>query len=604
MFGYMGLILKINLTKGLIEKEPFNDIFSRSLLGGNGFAAKLIYDLVPQNTDAFSEDNCVVFSAGPFTNTPVWGANRGHLATISPLTGLFIDSNIGGAFPSMMKKAGFDAVVISGKSPKPVYLVIEDTTAVIKDASFLWGTDTDQANKLLREKEGKDIETAVIGPAGENGVLYASVMGSGNRLSTAGRGGIGAVLGAKNCKAVVSKGSSKNEIADATELKRYLKIHLSDLLEKAKPISTIGTPILMKKNNARGMLGTRNNNRETFEKVDLISGEHIAKHYLKNRTACKGCPVGCGKTVSVPHGEFADKQVKMPEYETLYALGSMLENSDIVSIFNGNAMCDQMGLDTISFGLTLAFLLECIDKGMVGKRDLGMDVTFGDNIPLAKIIQDTAHRKGIGQHLALGSEKLAKQFGPDVQKFLYSVKGLEIAGHSARGQRHLGLAYATSNRGGSHQDARPQYPDDTSDPGFEKQPAFCISSQHNSTIGDSLVICRFVSERVFGAHLSVDLVKLINLVTGWDMDLDELNTIAERIYNLERMINVKQGADRRLDTLPYKITHQSIPDGPLKGRYCPQTELDKMLDQYYHLRGWDENGIPNREKLSQLGIDC
>ncbi len=602
MFGYMGQMVKINLSNGSIEKKQLNNNFTRKYLGGNGFAAKLIYDSVPKNVDAFSEENCVVFAVGPFNNTPVWGSGRGHIATISPLTNLFFDSNFGGAFPSLMKKTGFDAITITGKSNTPVYIKIENNDVMIKDASFLWGNDTEKTAQILYETEGREIETAIIGPAGENGVLYANVMCSGTRLSTAGRGGIGAVLGAKNCKAIVVNGSMTVDVSNRSMLKAHLKTLLPGLLEKAKPLSKMGTPALMKVNNSRGMLGTRNNKTERFDKINLISGEYILENYSQKSTACKGCPVGCGKIVAVPHGNFANQHVKMPEYETLYAMGTMLENSDIVSIFNGNTMCDQMGIDTISFGVTLSFLIECIETGIIDKNELNIDLAFGNKIPLAQLAKETAYKNGMGKYLAMGSERLSKQLGGDSFKLLHSVKGLEIAGHSARGQRHLGLAYATSTRGGSHQDARPQYLDDTVDPGFDDQQDFCISSQHNSTIGDSLIMCRFLSERAFGAHLSDELVKTIHYVTGWEIGLKELNTTAERIYNLERLINIGRGADRRQDTLPYNVTHNPIPDGPVKGRYCPQEALDKMLENYYKKRKWNKNGVPTPEKLLELDI--
>jgi aldehyde:ferredoxin oxidoreductase len=351
-----------------------------------------------------------------------------------------------------------------------------------------------------------------------------------------------------------------------------------------------------------GKLGTRNNTRETFEYANDISGEFIEKTYKQKDTACRGCPVACGKLVSVPEGTFAGQSVKIPEYETIYALGAMMDNRDIVSIFNSNEMCEQMGIDTISMGITLAFVAESIEKGVASPKELGATIPFGNGEQLPELIKLTALKQGIGEFLALGSERLAANFGDESRKFLYSVKGMEIAGHSARGLRSTGLNYATATRGGSHHDGRPNYREE-GDPGFAGQPQYCVQSQNYTTLGDSLVMCRFIIERSFGPLWGDEsLSEVINYVTGWDTNLEEIKMIGERIYNLERLINVKRGVNRSRDTLPYRVMHEPIPDGPAKGRYCPEDTLQSMLDEYYRLRGWDKEGIPTDEKLAELGI--
>jgi aldehyde:ferredoxin oxidoreductase len=605
MHGYMGKILSINLSNGEIDLECFGEDFARSLLGGNGFAVKLIYDLVPTMAEPLSEDNVVVFASGPFSGTPVWGAGRGHLASLSPLTGIFFDSNFGGDFASMMKMTGFDVIVVSGKASSPVYVSIRDDEVSLKSADDLWERSTGETHRLLREREGNGIESAVIGPAGERGVLYANVICSGSRISAAGRGGIGAVLGSKRLKGIAVSGTREVDTADHDRLIEYLQNLFYDLREKTQALSSIGTPVLIKMINERGKLGTHNNRRETFSGADAISGELISERYKQKNTACQGCPIACGKLVAVPHGDFGGRIVKMPSYGTLYSLGSMLDNDDVVSIFNGSAMCDAMGMDTISFGVSLAFLAECFERGIVTERDLGMGVSFGEFEHLSAIVKKTALREGaIGKLLSVGSERMAEQIGHHSDQFLYTVKGLEIAGHSARGLRHMGLGYATGTRGGSHHDTRPIYyaTDPEIDPGFEHQPEYCINSQHNTAIGDSLVMCRFLHERAFGAHLSNSIIPLVQHVTGWDIDLEELKTIGERIYNLERIINVNRGINRSKDTLPYRVMNEPIPDGPSQGWCCSREELDGMLDRYYRLRGWDERGIPTDSKIVELGL--
>ena len=603
MNGYMETILKIDLTSGSIEKKSLDPALARMFLGGNGFAAKFIHDFVPPTADPLSEENIVVFATGPFTGSPVWGTGRGHLASLSPQTGMFCDSNFGGDFASMLKRSGFDAVIISGRAPAPVYVSIHDGDTFIRDAKDLWGKSTGDTHRMLVEREGTRVESAVIGPAGENGVVFAGIMCSGSRVSTAGRGGIGAVLGAKNCKGIVVAGTEKTVIADPDALRSCLKTVQSDVRKKAEALSSMGTPFLVEVINARGMLCTRNNTRETFDHADAISGETIRENYQKKSVACRGCPVACGKIVSVPQGAFSGRDVKMPEYETLYAMGSMLDNDDIVSIFNGNAMCDEMGMDTISFGVTLAFLAECVERDIIGEEELKEKISFECWENLSEIAEKTALREdGIGRLLALGSERLSGLLGRASYKLLYSRQGLEMAGHSARGLQGMGLAYATSTRGGSHHDARPNYVDAETDGGFDDQAQYGIDSEHNTAIGDSLVICRFIQERAFGVRPTDAYIPALRSVTGWDIDLGELKDIGERIYNLERIINVKRGANRSTAMLPYRVMHEPVPDGPCRGRYVPKAQLDGMLDSYYRLRGWDRNGVPLDGTLSRLGL--
>lgn len=606
MYGYFGTILKVNLSSGEIQRETFDEDFARTFLGGNGFAAKIIYDTVPADADPFSEHNAVVFALGPLNGTPVWGTSRGQVASISPLTGYFADSNFGGDFTAMLKKTGVDAVVIYGKAPSPVYLFLDGDTVTIKDAQDLWGKSTGETQALLVEKEGKGVESASIGPAGENGVLYACVMGSGRRVSAAGRGGIGAVMGSKNFKALVVRGERTIEVANPEALKAYLKSRFPILRDNTKAFTKTGTPILVNMINSMGKLCTHNNTRETFEYANDISGELIEEQYKQKNTACYRCPVACGKLVHVPHGEFAGQSVKMLEYESIYALGSMLDNRDVVSLFNANTMCDEMGMDTISMGVTISFVAECLEKGIISSEELGMPVMFGEGDPVPELVRLTAKKEGIGELLALGSKRLAERWGKDSWKMLYAVKGLEIAGHSARGIRSLGLGYATSTRGGSHHDARPNYIEPDGDPGFEGQAERCFHSQNHTAFGDSLVVCRFIQERGFGTGfgslLDESILDVMRPITGWDLDMAEINAMGERIYNLERLINVKRGVERSQDTLPYRVMNEPISDGPSKGRYCPEEALQKMLDEYYQLRGWDSQGKPTSEKLSELRL--
>ncbi len=602
MCGHQGKLLKVNLSDGHVEEESYSADYAEMFLGGNGFAAKMIYDSVPADVEPFDPGNAVVFTVGPLTDTPVWGSSRGHMASISPLTGFFFDSNYGGQFAVAQKRAGYDAILVKGSSSEPVYIAVTDQGAEIRSAASLWGRSTEETIEALQSQAGEGAICGSIGPAGENRVLFANVVFGGKRTGVAGRGGLGAVMGAKNLKAVVVKGSKRTQVADRDSLTKVLKARYPFLRKNTAPFKTLGTPFLVHLINSLGLLGTRNNAGEVFPHARDISGEFMREKYWERNTACYGCPVACGKMVHVRRGEYAGKTVKMPEYETLYAFGSMMDNRDLDCIIEANHLCSLMGVDTISMGVTLAFVAECLDKGIIKEQDLVGRVVFSNGESFTELIRKTASRQGIGHLLAMGSARMAKVVRGDAHRCLYEVKGLEIAGHSARGLRNMSLSYAVSTRGGSHHDGQPNYLAVDPDPGFAAQPQFIFRNNAFTAVGDSLVLCRFIAARGFGTPLNEDMAKLVNGVTGWKLNLKDLERIGERIYNLERLINVRRGVSRKDDTLPLRAMSEPIPDGPLKGRFCPPKDLDAMLDTYYELRGWTPEGIPTDGKLKELGL--
>jgi aldehyde:ferredoxin oxidoreductase len=602
MYGHQGKVLRVNLCDGRIEEESYGSDYAKRFLGGNGFAAKMICDSVPADADPLGPENAVVFTVGPLTDTPVWGSSRGHMASISPLTGFFCDSNFGGQFAIAQKRAGYEAIFVKGSASEPVYLSVSDQGVEIRSAARFWGKSTEGTIEGLQEQAGEGAICGAIGPAGENGVLFANVIFGGKRSGIAGRGGLGAVMGAKNLKAVVVSGSKRTAVADRDSVTNVLKERYPFLKKNTAPFKTLGTPFLVHLINSLGCLGTRNNAEEVFAHAGDISGELMREKYWDRNTACYGCPVACGKMVRVRKGAYAGMTVKMPEYETLYAFGPMMDNRNLDSIIEANHLCSLMGMDTISMGVTLAFAAECLDKGVLKEQDLGARVSFSDGESLMELIRKTAVRQGIGHLLAMGSARLAKIFGKDSHQYLYAVKGMEIAGHSARGLRNMSLSYAVATRGGSHHDGRPNYLAVDPDPGFGPQPQLIFRNNAFTAVGDSLVLCRFIAERGIGTPLNDDMVRLVNGVTGWNLSLQELEKIGERIYNLERLINVRRGVSRKDDVLPFRVMSEPIPDGPVKGRFCPPKDLDAMLDRYYELRGWTREGIPKDEKLKELGL--
>ncbi len=605
MKGYGGRILSLDLTSGGSRVEALEEPAARALLGGNGLAARLLLDRVPAGVDAFDPANAVVFSVGPITDTTIPGNSRALVATKSPLTGLFFDSTFGGRFPATLKRTGFDAVLISGRAERPSYLVVDEGGARVEPAHELWGRTTRDAVGAIVAREGADADAIAIGPAGEHRVRFAAMAHYWkNREGVAGRGGIGAVLGAKNLKAVVVKGARKTEVADPAALKALVDQTREPVKTGTQALSTFGTPFLVGPINALGGLGAYNLRQETFAEARAVGGEEMKAHYHDRDTTCLKCPVACGKQYAIVEGEFAGTKAKMPEYETIFALGPMLGIGNPEALILANDLCDLLGMDTISMGVTLAFVAEALERGWLTAADVGVPFGWGDWRGMLTLVEQTARREGFGARLAEGAWRLAESVHPEGTRLVYAVKRLELPAHSARALKGLSIGYATATRGGSHHDTRPtpQYAAGFDRRGTKDKPAFAIRSQHFTAVGDSLVMCRFTSERGFGLFLGEPYAAMVRAVTGWDVTVDELERVGERIVNLERLFNVREGVGRAADVLPWKVMHEPIVDGPSAGMFCPPDELDAMLDEYYRLRGWSRDGIPDPSRLAHLQI--
>jgi aldehyde:ferredoxin oxidoreductase len=605
MKGYGGRILHVDATSGRSRVDPVPETFARGLLGGNGFAARLLLDHVPAGIDAYDAANAVVFAVGPVTDTSVPGNSRACVAAKSPLTGLFFDSTFGGRFPATLKRTGFDAVVITGRAAEPVYLRVTEAGVEVKPARALWGLTTRETVHAIQGVEGADTDVMAIGPAGEHLVRFAA-MGTywKNREGFAGRGGIAAVLGSKNVKAVAVAGTRKTEVADAALLRKLLDERREPLTTGTKALSTYGTPFLVKPINTLGALGAYNLRQETFAEALAISGEEMHAHYHARDTTCLKCPVACGKQYEIRDGELQGVHAKMPEYETIFAFGSMLGNAHAGSLAKANDLCDLLGMDTITMGVTLAFLCEALERGWLSERELGLPFGWGDWRGMLRLVEMTATREGFGDRLAEGAWRLAESVHPEGTRFVYAVKRLEMPAHSARALKGMSIGYATASRGGSHHDTRPtpQYAQGYDRRSPDGKPEFAARSQHFTAVDDSLVVCRFTSERGFGLYVEEPYARMVRAVTGWDMTVDELEQVGERVINLERLFNVREGVRRRDDVLPWRVMHEPIPDGPSAGMHCPPEELSMMLDRYYALRGWDGDGVPTPERLASLGL--
>jgi aldehyde:ferredoxin oxidoreductase len=605
---YGGRILHVHLDEGENEIEAIDPADARRFLGGNGFAAKAVHEHVPVDADPFNPENVLAFTIGPMNGTPFQSTSRGVVGFISPQTNGFFDSTFGGTFPRAQKTTGFEAVVLHGSADDLSYVHVDENGAEVVPAADLAGLDTYETCARVRSRvaEGDDenVHAIAAGPAGENLVRFACLLhDSEMREGVAGRGGAGAVLGSKNIKAVtVEEGEFRPDPVAESDLRSLAGGRMGPLMAETEMLQEYGTSGLVNPINEMGKLGRRNNRVEQAPNADAeaISGERLREAYVTEDTTCANCAVACGKHVTVEGEGVTD--AKIPEFESLFATATMPDVFDIERVITANDRCDRLGMDSISWGVTVAFARECYEGGLLS--DESPHLTFGDADGLVELARQTAHREGFGDRLAEGSFRLAAELDDAADRYLHGVKGLEFAAHSPRGLKGMSIGYATATRGGSHHDTRPtlQY-DGEHDETTEGTPEFAARTQHFTALGDSLTQCRFVSEAGWGKRVTGRYRDAINAATGWDLSTDEVERIGERIYNLERLINVERGVARReTDTLSHRVMHDPIPDGPAEGMYCPPEELDAMLDEYYAFRGWDDDGVPTTERLDALDM--
>ncbi|MFB6361263.1 MAG: aldehyde ferredoxin oxidoreductase family protein [Halobacteriales archaeon] len=605
---YGGEILHVQLDTGESWTEPIDPEDARQFLGGNGLAVKLVHEHVPPESGPFDPENVFVLAVGPMNGTPFQSTSRGVAGFISPMTNGFFDSTFGGTFPQAQKTTGYEAIVLHGQADDLSYLHVDPSGAEVKPAPDLAGRDTYDTCAAIREREGEGYETHVLaaGPAGENLVRYACLLHESRlREGVAGRGGSGAVLGSKNVKAVAIEGGDFSpDPAKPDELRELAMDRMDPLMEETTLLQDYGTSGLVNIVNELGKLGHRNNQTEQTaeQNADAISGETLRADYVTEDTTCANCAVACGKHVTVESEGITD--AKIPEFESLFGTATMQDVHRIKRVMKANDLCDRLGMDTISWGVSVAFARECASRGLL-PDDASPFLEFGDADGVVELAKRTARREGFGDRLAEGSFRLAETLQTDdAEKYLHGAKGLEFAAHSPRGFKGMSIGYATSTRGGSHHDTRPtlQYDGEhatTTDGTAE----FAARSQHFTAVGDSLTQCRFVSEGGWGKRLNERYVEALNHATGWDLDLEDLERIGERIYNLERLVNDgRDVASRETDDLPYRVKHEPIPEGPAAGMHCPPEELDRLLDEYYSFRGWDSTGQPEPETLERLGL--
>ncbi len=586
MHSYQGRVLRVNLGENNAQAEPLNMDWAAQYLGGKGLGIKYLYEEVPAGTDPLSERNELILMTGPFTGTVVPCSGKLAIISRSPATGTILDCSIGGHFAGELKFAGYDAVILEGKAAKPAYLYIEDDEARLLDAGELWGLGAHRAEDVLREKHGPEAKALVIGPAGENLVPMACI--SSEYYRQAGRGGIGAVMGSKNLKAVVIKGAKGLRVTNAERLLERLQeiMHQDTLTEDNLWAYTDGTPMIVELSQTTGILPTHNFQDGNFPGFESINADAIREARVGKR-ACVSCALGCGnftrRGASVVEG---------PEYETLALCGSNCGIADLEAIIAFNKACDDLGLDTISVGNVTALAMEMAEKGI---HDFGL--RFGDIQSYLEVPGKIAVREGIGADLALGAKGLARRYGGE--DMAMQVKGLEFPGYEPRGSWSMGLAYATSDRGACHMRAWPVANEAYGDLDpftSEGKAQLVVELQHYNAVKFSTILCDFWA-------LSLDtLAEILTLVTGKTFSTTDLEKIGERTVNIARLFNVREGFTAKDDTLPERVFKDALKTGPTAGRLLPRAEYDKMLKEYYVLRGWQEDGKPTQEKMQELGL--
>ena len=606
--GYMGKILRVNLTQGTTHVEPLNLRWARDFIGGRGLGIRYLLDEVNPKCDPLAPDNKLIMMTGPLTGTIAPTGARYMVITKSPLTGAVTCSNSGGQFPAMLKRAGIDGIIFEGCSPEPVYLWIEGDRAELRSANHLWGKDTHQTHDQLLEETDKTAKVACIGPAGENGVLFAGIMNDKDRA--AGRSGVGSVTGSKRLKAVVVKGTHKIPLHDESAFRSIAKEYLDHFRniykDQPSPLHTYGTAITIVATQNVGVLPTCNFQRGTFEDWEKIGGEELTEKYLVRSKACFSCPIACGRVTKIPDGPYQGEG-EGPEYETIYALGSNCGIGDLAALTKANYICNEMGMDTISMGSTIACAMEMFEKGILSDATIGRPLPFGDAEGLVELCRKTALREGFGDQLALGSLRLAKRYGHP--ELAIVSKGQEFAGYDPRGEKGMGLAYATSNIGASHMRGDLAYIEILGVPmlidllSWEDKPQLVKDWQDVFAVIDSAGLCVFFSVRNYVTPTRdirpEGILRLLNASTGAGYDLEMVIQAGERIVNVERLFLHRAGFGAKDDSLPIRIVTEPLPDGPAKGQVC---ELDQMLPVYYKLRGWDADGQPEEAKLRELGL--
>lgn len=615
MYGYSGRILIVDLTSKETKIEDIPEGLCRKFIGGNGFSINLLYKYQKPNVDPLSPDNVLVFAVGPFSGTLVPTNAKYVIQAKSPLTG-FQGKSIGSSFWSLaFRRAGYDALLIKGRAEKPTYLFIDDDIIEFKNATELWGKDCLETDKIIKDAMSDDnVQVAAIGPAGERLVRFASIV-SDHYHEDDGRTGMGAVMGSKQLKAVAVRGSKTVEVANLDKVldlcrEYYRKIAKGLITTIMKDLGTIGTGMEYLSHCATPIRNFQSADPSkgsplTREDVRKISTQWMQDQYVHRSVACAACPIGCDHMDLIKGGPYNGVTYKI-EYQGLYALGTNCGIWNLPAIVNAGKLCDTLGMDVISTGVAIAWAMECFEKGILTLKDTEeIDLSFGNQDALMEIIPKIANREGLGNILAEGVKRASEVIGKGSEKFAMHSKGLEFPGFDVRGLKATALSFAVSTRGADHISAAvfgPEIRGRINRFKFEKgQGEFVAEKENNLTIYDLLMICKFSGN--LWMNIYSDLAQLYTLVTGIPLTAKDLLTAGERVWNLEKIYNLREGWTRKDDSLPPRVFDDPVSDGCAKGAHLVKDEFDAMLDEYYAARGWTTDGVPTKRKIIELGLN-
>jgi len=612
--GYCGKVLRVDLTAGTVDVEEPSERFYRMYLGGWGFIAHELLNRTEAGIDPLSSDNPLIFATGVASGTSIPGSGRHAVGAKSPLTGAFGEADVGGYWAVELKRAGFDAVVVEGASQAPVYLWIHDGEAEIRNATSLWGKETAEVQAEIRaEHQDERIRVIQCGVAGENLVRYACIMSDVNRA--AGRTGLGAVMGSKKLRAIAVRGTGDVGIADPEGAKEVLD-HVLGLRDRWAGLHEHGTGGGVMYMNEVGRLPTRNFREGKFEGAEAIAGTTMTETYLTGRDTCHACPIGCKRVTQVDGEYHSDPVYGGPEYETLASLGSTCGIDDLEAVIYGNHLCNAYGLDTISAGVTIAWAMECFERGLLTIEDTeGVEPRFGDHRVMTQLLDQIAHRDGFGDLLAEGSLRAARRIGRDTERYAVQCKGQEFPMHDPRWQFGLGIGYATSPTGADHMH---NFHDSTveSEAGAARmlphgifidplertalpavKSALAAAAIPLQVLNNCAGICMFVP------YTLGDFRKIIHSITGWDVTDVEVLRAGERALAMARLYNAREGLTAADDTHHPRFTEPLMLAGE-EGAAIPEETMQEAVGLYYELLGWDPTtGAPTRAKLIELGLD-
>jgi aldehyde:ferredoxin oxidoreductase len=609
MYGYMGKILRIDLRNKKAVAEPLKEDTVKKFVGGRGLGAWILWKELPAGVDPLSPENKLIITVGPLAGTKALGTHRWMAQFKSPLTGTYFRSVGGGFFGAELKFAGYDALIVEGKAEKPTYVYIHDDNVEFRDAEKVWGMTTDATREFLLEETTKDSRIAMIGPAGEKLVKVSALVT--DDMRTAARGGGGAVMGSKNLKAIVVKGSKRPEIYDEKTFDEALREEI-EIIRKSpmfEALHNLGTDVAVYGEYLSGCFPTYNYRQEKLNGVEMFAPENLAKYVVKHY-GCYGCMIRCGKIFKLTKGPYAGVVWDFPEYETHWSFGGNLGNINIESITYANMQADKYGLDTISAGSVIGFAMELYERGIIGKSETdGLELKWGNPEVIPELVKRIALKIGIGNVLAEGVKKAAEIIGRGAEKYAMHVKGLELPAHEPRRAKAFGLIMATSPIGASHTMGISTFEEFGIPYKGEKVDSFATKGkgeiakygQDETAVNETGIWCTFVAS-FCGVPLDL-YAKFLYAATGIkEFDAQKLLLIGERIFNLERAINAREGIDGSQDKMPERITKETVPrgDSPARGQIF---EEEILLKDYYEKRGWNEKGIPTKEKLKELNLE-